>query len=417
MKTLFTSPKNGLMVILFFSISFFITAQDFTSYSGIVVDSKNEDALHLAALNIENTNISTVTNKNGEFIIKVPINQNSKWLNVSYLGYETKKIELINLSEKNNVISLKSSTLELATIEVNRPKNAKDLVLKTLSLKGSNYINGNAVMTGFYRETIKKRNRNASLSEAVLKIKKEPYNSSKQDQISIVKARKNVDYNRLDTLAFKLQGGPFSALHTDVIKYPEFIFSYDNINQYLFNFNNSTEINGKLVYVVNFKQNQTVTEPLYYGQLYIDAETNALTRASYQLNLEQEDKASELFVRRKPNGAIVLPTEARYLVNYSSKDGKWYYTYSNIFLEFKVKWKNDWFSKRYSLQSEMAITNWEFNDTYKIANREKLKTNVILEEKASGFSDPNFWGAYNIIEPEKSIESAIKKISKQLNKA
>ena len=37
--------------------------------------------------------------------------------------------------------------------------------------------------------------------------------------------------------------------------------------------------------------------------------------------------------------------------------------------------------------------------------------------KASGFSDPNFWGAYNIIEPEKSIESAIKKISKQLNKA
>ena len=172
-----------------------------------------------------------------------------------------------------------------------------------------------------------------------------------------------------------------------------------------------------MVYVVNFKQNQTVTEPLYYGQLYIDAETNALTRASYQLNLEQEDKASELFVRRKPNGAIVLPTEARYLVNYSSKDGKWYYTYSNIFLEFKVKWKNDWFSKRYSLQSEMAITNWEFNDTYKIANREKLKTNVILEEKASGFSDPNFWGAYNIIEPEKSIESAIKKISKQLNKA
>ena len=417
MKTLFTSPKNGLMVILFFSISFFITAQDFTSYSGIVVDSKNEDALHLAALNIENTNISTVTNKNGEFIIKVPINQNYKWLNVSYLGYETKKIELINLNEKNNVISLKSSTLELATIEVNRPKNAKDLVLKTLSLKGSNYINGNAVMTGFYREPIGKRNANASLSEAVLKIKKEPYNSSKQDQISIVKARKNVDYNRLDTLAFKLQGGPFSALHTDVIKYPEFIFSYDNINQYLFNFNNSTEINGKLVYVVNFKQNQTVTEPLYYGQLYIDAETNALTRASYQLNLEQEDKASELFVRRKPNGAIVLPTEARYLVNYSSKDGKWYYTYSNIFLEFKVKWKNDWFSKRYSLQSEMAITNWEFNDTYKIANREKLKTNVILEEKASGFSDPNFWGAYNIIEPEKSIESAIKKISKQLNKA
>ena len=226
-----------------------------------------------------------------------------------------------------------------------------------------------------------------------------------------------MDYTRLDTLAFKLQGGPFSALHTDVIKYPDFIFSYDNISQYLFNFGNSTEVNGKLVYVVNFKQNQSVIEPLYYGQLFIDAETNALTRATYKLNLDNEEAASELFVRKKPLDATVVPTEANYLVNYGSKDGKWYYAYSNIFLEFKVKWKNDWFSKRYSLQSEMAITNWELNDTFKIVNRDKLKTNSILEDKASGFSDPNFWGAYNIIEHEKSIENAIKKINKQLNKA
>jgi hypothetical protein len=417
MKTLTQSSHICLSLMFFLTISLSLNAQAFKSYSGVVVDSKSNDALHLAALNIEDSNISTVTNINGEFTIKVPINDIYEFLNISYLGYETKQIELKLLNEKENTLKLNSSTLELATIEVNRPKNAKDLVLKTLSLKGSNYLNGDAVMTGFYRETIKKRNRNASLSEAVLKIKKEPYSSNKQDQISIVKARKNVDYTRLDTLAFKLQGGPFSALHTDVIKYPEFIFSYDNINQYNFSFTKSTEVNGKLVYVVNFKQNETVVEPLYYGQLFIDAATNALTRATYKLNLENEDEASALFVRKKPSEATVIPTEANYLVNYGSKDGKWYYAYSNIFLEFKVKWKNDWFSKRYSLQSEMAITNWELNSTYKIANRERLRSNAILEEKASGFSDPDFWGAYNIIEPEKSIESAIKKISKQLNKA
>jgi hypothetical protein len=62
----------------------------------------------------------------------------------------------------------------------------------------------------------------------------------------------------------------------------------------------------------------------------------------------------------------------------------------------------------------MAITNWEFNNTFKVAKNSKLRTNSILQEKASGFSDPDFWGQYNIIEPEKSIQSAIKKISKQL---
>jgi hypothetical protein len=39
-----------------------------------------------------------------------------------------------------------------------------------------------------------------------------------------------------------------------------------------------------------------------------------------------------------------------------------------------------------------------------------------MMDKASGFSDPDFWGAYNVIEPEKSIEFAIKKIKKQLKK-
>ena len=39
-----------------------------------------------------------------------------------------------------------------------------------------------------------------------------------------------------------------------------------------------------------------------------------------------------------------------------------------------------------------------------------------MSDEASGFSDPEFWGEYNVIEPEKPIESAIKKIQKQLEK-
>ncbi|MCT4630950.1 MAG: carboxypeptidase-like regulatory domain-containing protein, partial [Winogradskyella sp.] len=31
-------------------------------------------------------------------------------------------------------------------------------------------------------------------------------------------------------------------------------------------------------------------------------------------------------------------------------------------------------------------------------------------------SDPNFWGKYNLIEPDKSIESAIEKIKKSIEK-
>ena len=40
-----------------------------------------------------------------------------------------------------------------------------------------------------------------------------------------------------------------------------------------------------------------------------------------------------------------------------------------------------------------------------------------MTDYKSGFSDPDFWGAYNIIEPDKSIELAIEKIQKQLKKS
>ncbi len=66
----------------------------------------------------------------------------------------------------------------------------------------------------------------------------------------------------------------------------------------------------------------------------------------------------------------------------------------------------------------MAVTDWEVNtENIKLKNKERLRSNVILSDKASGFSDPEFWGDYNVIEPEKSIENAIKKIQRQLEKS
>jgi len=70
------------------------------------------------------------------------------------------------------------------------------------------------------------------------------------------------------------------------------------------------------------------------------------------------------------------------------------------------------------LTSEMAVTDWKVNtNNEKLKNRDKLKKTVIISDETSGFTDPEFWGAYNVIEPEKSIESAIEKIKRQLKKA
>ena len=64
----------------------------------------------------------------------------------------------------------------------------------------------------------------------------------------------------------------------------------------------------------------------------------------------------------------------------------------------------------------MAVTDWELNKTGVNKPEDALKPSIIFSDEATGFSDPEFWGEFNIIEPEKSIESAIKKISRQVKR-
>ncbi len=392
--------------------------EDFKQYRGEIIDGDTKKPLVFATLSLEETNISTITNTEGEFLLKVPKSITSTNVIVSFLGYETKNIPLSSLKANKNKISLNVSVTQLLEVDINAPKDARALVRETLAKKGDNYFDDPTLMTAFYRETIKKRRKNVSLSEAVVSIYKSPYNSVRRDAVELYKARKSTDYSKLDTVALKLQGGPFNALYVDIVKYPEYIFADDLIEYYDFAFTRSTRINDKLIYVIKFNQRPGVNEPLYQGELFIDVDNKTLTSAIYTLNITDKEKASKLFVRRKPAKVNVWPTEVAYRVDYREKGGKWYYGYSNVLMEFKVNWKDRLFNSVYSMTAEMAVTDWEKNVTGDLPkNRERIKKSIILSDEAIGFSDPDFWGEYNIIEPEKSIESAIKKIQRQLRRS
>jgi hypothetical protein len=421
MKTtnFFSNQKLALFICLFFiGFSTLIYAQEnYREYSGVVIDSQTSKPLVFASLSVNNSNISTISNKDGEFLLKIPIDMKDVKVTVSFLGYQKKVIPLSAFKSKNTRILLVSSITPLPGIKITLPSNAKTLVLETFKKKAENYINEPLLMTAFYRETIKKRKRNVSLAEAIVNVFKQPYTTSRKDYISLYKARKSTDYTKLDTLALKLQGGPFNALYIDLMKYPEYMFTDDVINLYTFSFEPSTTINERPVYVVAFKQREEVKEPLYYGKLFIDSKTLALTSAIYKLNVENKELTSRLFVKKKPKDVFVYPTEAAYRVDYREKNGKWYYGYSNVKLTFKIKRKRKLFNSVYSLTSEMAVTDWKINTTKeKVKYKERMRPSIIISDEASGFSDPKFWGAYNVIEPEKSIESAINKIKRQLKK-
>ena len=65
---------------------------------------------------------------------------------------------------------------------------------------------------------------------------------------------------------------------------------------------------------------------------------------------------------------------------------------------------------------EMAVTDWDKAGNKPFKPSDRLKMNVVMSDAVSGFADEDFWGKYNTIEPEQSIEAAIRKIKRQLDK-
>jgi hypothetical protein len=418
MKPIIAITKFSLLIFLvLFLMPVLMIAQDtFIEYKGVVIDHDTQKPLEAVYLNIKNTNISTVTNTEGKFLLKIPISTKETSVVVSLLGYQSQTVNLNSFLNNDINIELKQALTELSQVNVTGFKNAEALVRKVFENKTKNNLDKPVLMTAFYRETIKKRNKNVSLTEAVVNLYKQSYLSNARDVMKLHKARKSTNYKYLDTLAFKLQGGPFTTLYLDVMKYPEFIFSENNIGNYDYTFSAPTTVNDKRIYVVNFKQKPDNSPLGYLGKLYISAESLALTSATYELNIEDKKSASEFFVRKKPRDVVVYPIEASYKVRYQEKEGKWYFSYGNVNLTFKVNKKRKLFNSVYSISSEMAVTDWENTTIADVVAlpKDRLRPSIIISDAVSGFSDPDFWGAYNLIEPDKSIESAIDKIRKNL---
>lgn len=386
---------------------------NFTEYKGEVVSSRNNDPLSGAYLSVQNTNISTVTNSDGEFSLKVPQSLTDVNVQVSFLGYQSKILPLEFFQQDEVVIELQESLEELNEVAIFTYTDPEALVRNMIETRGTNYFSDRTTMTAFYREAIKRGRKNVSLSEAVVKIHKQPYSSNADDDIALVKARKTADYDRLDTVALKLRGGPYNPLSLDLMKNPTHIFNQQDLSNFRFSFDPPTKMDDRYLYVVNFEElNKSM--PWYYGKLFIDANTFSLAKATFNLNVDNRSAATDLFVKKKPGGTKVYPVDVKYDITYREKDGKWYYGYGNTQLEFVVNWRRKLFNSRYKVNSELAVTNWEVNPEKVKKDDTFLSRRVIMNDDVTGFADLSFWGENNIIEPDESIESAIDKIRDKL---
>lgn len=390
--------------------------QNFITVNGTIIDGDNNTPLVFATISVKNTNIATVSNIDGEFTLKISEAIKDPVLEVMYIGYNNKEISVSDLRTegRNNTISLTQAPIPIAEVVI-KPISAEEIIYYAIENMDKNYENVPNQMTSFYRETIKKNRNYVSIAEAVVEIFKAPYNSDfRFDLAKVYKGRKNIEESKLDTVLFKLQGGPVTTLQLDVAKNRTSIFTKEEMKNYDYTLETIVVIDEKPHYVIEFHQNINADSPLFLGKLFIEMESFALSEAEFSINLEDEDEAASIFIRKKPLGMKVTPEMASYRVKYREQDGKWYFSYARAEVKFKVNWNKKLFNSHYTTMSEIAITDRTGEEVVKFVPKERLRKGDIFTEELAAFADPDFWGDYNVIEPDQSIESAIRRLNRKL---
>jgi hypothetical protein len=408
------------LVFLFTGNGYALTSrQDSTQYKsfqGKVVDSRNGKPIIFASIFLTGTNIGTVSNSEGEFIIKVPMFLETKTIGFSSIGYKNLELSVTEFETEGNQIELEPNPIPIEEVTIIN-QDARDLLRMALQNIPENFSNDPVMMTSFYRETVKQNRNYVSVSEAVLDGYKASYtNLGDLDRVKIFKGRKSQDVMKMDTVLFKLQGGPQTMFMLDIVKNPGELFDEEIMEYYIYQMGGIINIDDRQAYVITFKQRAHVDIPLYAGKIYIGVNDYAFVGAEFRIFEENLEEASQYLIRKKPISMRIAVNHANYLVSYRLINDTWQLNYVRTELMFTVRWKKKFFRSRFTTMTEMAVTDTDPSNITKYRFRETTKRGDIFAEQVSDFEDPDFWGEYNIIQPEESIQSAIQRIERKLQR-
>lgn len=386
--------------------------------SGVVRDKESRKKLENVAVSLVGTPIGTVTNAEGVFSLKIPHMDTIPQLELSHIGYMNARFSASAPEGSNNMhatILMIPIALQLNEV-VAYGNSARRIVEEALERIPKNYPSGESMTSAFYRETVQKGHRYISISEAMLDVYKTSYRqrTTDRDKVQIDKARRLLSQKQSDTLGVKVVGGPNLPLFMDVVKNAYALFDEETLDYYSFVQEPSVFIDDRLQYVISFRPRVKLDYALYVGRVFIDREHLAFTRAEFELDLSDRERAIAAILYKKPLGLRFRPQKVSFLITYRQHDGVTCLNYICNEMCFKCDWKRRLFSSSYVARSEMVAVDREEHPERVIARRDAFKPYQVFYDIVKEYWSEDFWKDYNIIEPTESLEDAVKKLRKQM---
>ena len=374
--------------------------------SGNVVDDKTGEAL--GQVSVSAGRVSVVTNEDGDFTLK--LSEAPGKISISHVGYKTRYLDVTPGQSEQLKVRLRPATIQLREIVVVN-EDPRELVEIAISKIPENYSMVPEMLKGFYRETAMKRKHYIYVAEGVEDMYKSPYNRSvNRDRVAIVKGRRLLSQKSSDTLGIKVMGGPVQAVLMDLVKNREFLLNKEEMDAYRFTMGVPEYINDRQQYVIYMEPDWIMPYALYHGKIYIDIERLAFTRIELELDMKDKDKATKTMLVRKPLGVKFKPRELTSVVDYRFEDGVTRISYLKNTFRFNCDWKRRLFATSFTATCEMVVTDSSSEDIRPIGTRNSFDSRDSYYDKVEYFLDPDYWSAYNIIEPSESLDKAIQKL-------
>lgn len=383
--------------------------------SGVVTDRQTGKPLSHVSVSVEGSKIHTVTNEDGRFLLKV--RQQPRYVLLSHIGYKTRYHQVGDGTMENMRISMVANTVELQEVMVSIA-DPMTILKAAIERMERNYPNEPELVRCFYRETAQRGSRFISIAEAVTEMYKSAYYyGPERDAVAILKGRRLMSMKAKDTLGVKIQGGPVLPLMVDIVKNPDYMLNEDNLRCYALHLRKPAKIDDRLQYVISLEPNGTSLFPQMTGDLYVDQETLAFTRAELELDMRDWRLASEYMLVSKPFGLRFRPKELSVTITYETDaQGITHMNYLRNVMRFNCDWKRRLFASTYATVSEMVVTDrlQQGKEVKRPRGRSSFGIRERFYDKVEYFDDPDFWADYNIIEPTESLEHAIGKLKKRV---
>ena len=169
-------------------------------------------------------------------------------------------------------------------------------------------------------------------------------------------------------------------------------------------------------FVVRMSPDTRQPYALFYATLYIDQQSLAIARADLRLDMRHRLHATEAMLVHKPAGLHFTPLELTMNIYYRTEGGVTHLNYVRNELRFKCDWHRRLFASPFTVVSEFVVTNIQPH-ARPIRGRDSFRQRDNLYDRVEYFSDPDFWGADNIIEPTEALNRAVERLRRSVERA